>query len=183
MRKTLLMICLFLILGIAMPDASFFLVYPILMAGMLPSTLLSFDEKTGWNTCVRTLPFSPLQLVGSRYLECFCLIVLPVFLEGIGLYLRDGSAAMCPFLFAAGLLGPTIMMPLYYRFGMEKSRYVLLGISGLLAVLATFTAMDLSALSGIRNVSLLLIVLPLFLLSFAVSLCFLRTLPAGDTGT
>ena len=68
-RSYLLIVGIFLLVSVFNPGQNlFFLAYPCVLAGMVSTTLLSFDERMGWTSYCGCLPFTKGQLVGEKYL-------------------------------------------------------------------------------------------------------------------
>ena len=69
-RMLLLISALFLAMSVFAPaeENFFFVIYPVLLGGVLPVTLLSYDERFGWNRYCDTMPLSRKQIVNERFL-------------------------------------------------------------------------------------------------------------------
>ncbi|HJC25972.1 MAG TPA: ABC-2 transporter permease [Candidatus Eisenbergiella merdavium] len=113
-------------------SASFFLlVYPCILMGLIPSSLLSYDEREKWDVYSGTLPCTRAQLVSGKYLTGL-LGELPVILLTVALYgvsqARTGAfdpavlARMAGVMLLLGLIGPATTLPFLFRFGSEKGR-------------------------------------------------------------
>ncbi len=112
-----------------------FLMYPVMLAGLTAVTLIAYDERSGWTTLSRAMPYSKAQLVSVKYI-----VTLLFARDGgraggcrparAGRHGRgqcrqhgrhSGHAAFC------GLVTPAVLLPLVFRFGVEKAR-ILYGI-------------------------------------------------------
>ena len=152
--KNILLIAVVMLLvgGIALKeDSSFFLLYGGLLFGMLPMTMLSYDQTSGWNEYAGGLPVSREQVVGSKYLlGLFCcgssvmLAAAAVLATGVlpGVVSVGGMLSLLVQVAVASLMGTTLMLPLTYRFGVEKARMVYLVFIG------AFTAMGMVLLNS-----------------------------------
>lgn len=124
-------------------EISFYLMLPCMLAGILPMTLLSYDEREKWDVCVTMLPVTKTQIVTEKYL-LVPLLLIPVSLLSLGAILlrRSGSFAggtgLLTIAVTAGLLAPAIVLPFAFGLGVEKGR---------LAYYATFAV--LFALGGV----------------------------------
>ncbi len=137
-----LIVVLFLVLGIvSWQDNSFMLFYPAMILGMLPMTLMAYEEKEKWDAYSRLLPYRISWLVSVKYLAVLVLnmvfflvimgsIFLSVYMKtpqgapdavGVGGISLWGIAAM---LISVGLLGPAFLYPFCFRIGVEKARVV-----------------------------------------------------------
>lgn len=149
-RSYLLILLVFSVLSI-WGESSFLLSYPMFFAGIIPVTLISYDEKSRWNAYAATLPCSRAQCVSVKYLvTLLCILgttlVLLLF-QTIGMAVRDGFSAdrymltgcLIP---AAGILVPALLLPAVFRFGAEKGRIayfaVVIAFFVLLALLDLF---------------------------------------------
>ena len=116
--------------------------YPVFMAGVLPVTLLSYDERSHWELYSATMPVSRRQVVTEKYVLFF--IVLAVGMVVIaaaqlarmvlsGLYDWQSFGwlmILCP---PVGVLCTGVLLPVIYRFGVEKGRllyYALIVLMG-----------------------------------------------------
>ena len=130
-RMLLVMSMLFLVGSVFMASENnfFFVIYPVLMGGILPVTLLSYDERSGWNTFCDALPVSRRLVVNERYvmsLLCFFALYALTLAVQMAVLLPQGRnedllqlVGLLPFF---GLAAPAIMLPVTFRFGMEKGR-------------------------------------------------------------
>lgn len=130
-RSILFVVVVFFALSFFGRDSQFFFLYPLMMVSLLPVTLLSYDERDGWDKYSLTLPCTRAQLVSAKYLIGLIfggavfllaelLLAVRLFLNGAfdaGAFLSLSSA-----LLLLGLLGPSLLMPFTFKFGSEKGR-------------------------------------------------------------
>lgn len=138
-RSFLLIIVLFLTISCFGNENMFFAVYPALITGMIPVSLISYDEREKWNLYSAALPYTRAQLVSSKYLIGLLFelsIVLLSAVTQVFRVMRAGAFSADEFLpfvlvvFVAGLAGPALLLPFIFRFGSEKGRiayYLVLG--------------------------------------------------------
>ena len=117
-----------------MKDGSnFFMLYSGLMLGMSPMTLLAYDQNSRFSAYCAALPVTKEQIVGGKYLIGLCGMVLAELLSMAALaaaQLLWGTVTVqltvATLLQVAmlTLLGNMILLPLTYRFGYEKAKYV-----------------------------------------------------------
>lgn len=174
---------------------SFFCFYPVIIVSMLPSSLLSYDERDKWNIYSDTLPYTRAQLVSSKYLLSLLIsaaaIIIVAILQGARVITtQDFSMGEYQVLIGTSLmlslLAPALMLPTLYRFGAEKGRMIYLGIIALLiggvtalSIIAEssdlFTALMVS-LSQLHFAAILAVILliaaVLYLLSWRLSIRF-----------
>ena len=110
----------------------FMLTYPAIIGSLLPVSVLSFDEKAGWDRYSLIFPLSRAQLVSSKYL--LSLLVSAVTLLTYGLFvllklLLQGRAAVdfslllsvyLPLLATAMLLPSAFIFPCVFKWGSQK---------------------------------------------------------------
>ena len=138
--RTLLVFCaLFMVIGVfSGGENSFFIIYPVLFGGVIPVTLISYDERFHWDRYCDTMPLRRSTVVDARYLMtllCAGALYLVTMAVQAGVLLPRGGAAVlgqaAVLLPAVGLLPGALMLPIIYRWGVEKGRiayYVLIAV-------------------------------------------------------
>ena len=151
-RTLLLLSALFLVFGALSEERNyFFLVYPVLFAGVLPVTLISYEERDGWNCLCDTMPISRKTVVNERFLmTLLCFLTLYVLTlavqaavllpKGRGAELRQLACALP----GVGLVAPAVMIPVTLRWGVEKGRIVYYFFIGVVVALGVIGAELLS---------------------------------------
>ena len=175
-RSFLVILIVFLGISLVEKDNLFFSFYPAVLAGILPMTLLSYDERENWSRYCDTLPVTRKQMVCCKYwiglIFWGFVFLLALAAAGGRMALAGGfspgelwmSAAVQPI----GLIGPGLLLPLVFRFGVEKGRilfYVLIGI--LCAAVTLLTGMGFTWTSSVPAFP---VFLALFFLSLALYL-------------
>lgn len=116
-----------------------------MLAGVtIPLTLMNYEDRAGWDAFSRALPYSAAQLVSVKYLLVLALAVvlaltgtavemlraawmgvgvLPERFGGVGM-----AAALC-------VLGPALLLPILFRFGVEKGERVCVALTAVLLLL------------------------------------------------
>lgn len=178
------MVAVFLLLMIFVDGSLLFLTYPVLLSGMLPVTLLSYDTHFKWEQYSGTLPYTRAQLVSAKYLMglifsggvlLVCLLVLAlrqILGDGFDLDAFLGAGLLC---FVLGVAAPVFLLPLAFKFGPEKGRLLFIVLIASLCG-AGFALGQADFLSGlaIGNSTLVALVtvgvtLVLYLLSWRLS--------------
>lgn len=127
-----------------MNGANFFIVYAGFLLGIMPMTLLAYDQTSKFNEYSAALPATKEQLVGCKYIVGLCGLVLAEAFAAAALGVASlhwtavDHALVVSTLVQVGmttLLSSTILLPLTYRFGYEKARYVYYLCIGVLACL------------------------------------------------
>ena len=131
-----------------MNGANFFIVYAGFLLGMMPMTLLAYDQTSKFNEYGAALPATKEQLVGCKYIVGLCGLVLAEVFAAAALgaaqlhWVAVDSALVISTLVQLGmttLLGSTILLPLSYRFGYEKAKIGFYFIAGALSALMGFS--------------------------------------------
>ena len=134
----------FLYGGISILTGQTGMAYALLVVfSILITSTISFDENSHWDIYARTLPVTPAQLVGSKYLFGLCGLALIVALNNVlpPLLFWHTSYKVPPLeclaaLLACGsmaLLLVALLLPLSYRFNSVKARswlFLILGVLG-----------------------------------------------------
>ena len=114
-------------------DKSIFIAFPVLIAAIIPITMLSFDERSGWMDYSGTLPYSEKQIVSEKFLFGLIiqLVISAVVLTVLFIHGSiNGSVDIMNDLetigglFAMSLLFPSVCLPFCFKFGTEKGRFV-----------------------------------------------------------
>lgn len=138
-RMLLVMSVIFLLVGtFAAEETFFFVIYPVLFAGVLPVTLLSYDERSGWVPYCDALPLRRRTVVSAHYISaalCFLVLYAVTLLLHAAVNLPKGQGRevleMAALLPVFGLIAPAVMLPLTLRFGVEKARiayWIIIGV-------------------------------------------------------
>ena len=132
-RSMLLVVGVFGVVSVFSQDNLFFFAYPIVMMGLLPVSMLSYDERSHWNEFCGCLPVSRAAIVGEKYLLGLLLVVptavLLTALRGVGAAISGGFALadllqLGGLTLALGLMSIELCMPFFFKFGVEKGRIV-----------------------------------------------------------
>lgn len=134
----LLLLCA-LVFSVAPGMGNFGSTYAVMLALMMPLTSIAYDERCKWDKYAAMLPYTPGQIVWSKYLLAYFytalgggIIVLGTFLRGI----TTGSADWRETLEMTVLLGVIMLfimaigLPVVYRFGSEKGRLAMFVVMG-----------------------------------------------------
>lgn len=159
LRKTLRLYVLFL-LGIF--DLTFVTTFCVVILMILPISAFSYDEFARWDRYAHTLPLSPRQIVGGRYLFVLLLLLVVAAIGAVSAVLLSftGSADLWESLSAqlaslgVALFIVDVMLPLNYRLGPERARPFLFAVTFLpfilLFLLAKVNILDLSFLNRLQ---------------------------------
>ena len=124
--------------------SNFFMLYGGLLLGMSPMSLLAYDQNGRFSAYSAALPVTKEQIVGGKYLIGLCGMVLAELLSVAALaaaqllwstVTMQITVATLLQVALLTLLGNVILLPLTYRVGYQKARYVYYLCIGLLASL------------------------------------------------
>ncbi|MCH5191717.1 MAG: ABC-2 transporter permease [Oscillospiraceae bacterium] len=108
-----------------------FIFYPCLMSGIVPMTLLSYDERSKWSEYCGTMPISAAQIVSTKYiigLICsFCVLILSgtaqeVKMNHDGVFQLGDWLNLLAMLLIMSCVAVAVTLPFIFRFGVEKGR-------------------------------------------------------------
>ena len=163
------------------------MVYPILMAAIIPMSLISYDERDQWTHYSGALPYSRKQLVSVKYLVGLIflmgafLVVMAVWTVkaviqntfSLGNFLAIGGI-----LLPIGFIGPSLLLPVVFKFGAEKGRiafYVIIGAicaAGVLLTGVNIQGEDFGGYGELWQVLICAASLILYLASWKISIIF-----------
>ena len=126
-RAFALICVVFIAMSAVSQDNIIFLFMPIMISGLLPSTLLSYDERCKWQEFSGALPVSRAQLVSAKYLlglGCMTLILLVTLI--VHLIVRrfppQALLSMLGAIYGLALFISAVSLPMMFKFGVEKGR-------------------------------------------------------------
>ncbi|MBQ1233066.1 MAG: ABC-2 transporter permease [Clostridia bacterium] len=187
-RMTLVVSVLFLILAF-FNDSLFILFYPGMICGLIPTTLLAYDERSRWLQYSMTMPYTKTQIVSSKYLigltgQILMLLVIAA-VQAVKMRM-SGSFMLREYLITLmliailSLFSSSVSLPFIFKLGVEKGRityYVMVGVvcglgGGASVVLGKEIPQHM-ALDSVLPV-LLLIVAGIYALSWYLSVVFFK---------
>lgn len=178
-KTTLMLWLVFPLVALFSPENASFILYTGLVAGTISSTLISYEEREKWPMFAGTLPVSKKQVVSERYVFTLIMILAATLIGAIiflTYVLRGSPEYASPALliqnFATSLLMPTLLLPVTYRFGIEKGRYVVMFLVIFIALGSQQIAPLFISIGNLGKYLLPLMVigsLALFAISYALS--------------
>lgn len=186
-RTHLFIIAAFLAIGSFMPENGFLTYYPCLLAGMMVTTLMAYDEREKWNIYALTLPCTKRQLVTAKYAVSLAFsgaVVLLTLLACMGQMLvahaftvgRLGRLLLV--LIPLSIIPTACLLPCLFRFGVEKGRvlyYVVLIVSVCAATIGDNLTQQFHLAQGstvLPNLLLCIASLALYTVSWLLSVRF-----------
>ena len=191
-RSYLLMAAVFIAMSFWGNGSLFFLMYPCLLAGMIPMSLLAYDERSHWTQYSETLPYTKSQLVSCKYLTGLAVQFGVMILCGAGYAVREGMqgtfrmpefAILVLTMFMVSAVAPSIGLPLAFKLGVEKGRIgyiIMIGVICALSIVATGMFEDgispevLSSDASLIMPVICIAVIGLYCLSWRLSIVFYK---------
>lgn len=130
-RAYLLIAAVFIAVSFVGDDNLFFVFYPCVISGMIPVTLLGYDERSKWCDYSGTLPYTKVQIVSGKYLMGVFAQTTVLVLSGIsqavrmsmnGIFSWNGYLVLMALLLILSCFTSSIILPFMFRFGVEKGR-------------------------------------------------------------
>lgn len=136
--KTLFLIAaLYFMLSFMMDNADIFVGMIVIMFAITTVTSFAYDNQSGWDVYVNTMPVSKKDVVLSKYVLSLFLILtgglLSVLMGWVNGLIRNignfsetlvTAYALC----AVGLLFISILLPFVYKFGVERARVIIIAV-------------------------------------------------------
>jgi len=182
--RSYLLICLGF-MGISLIDPSsnnFFLVYPCVMASMIPVNLIAYDTSSRWEVMSLTMPYSRTQLVSAKYLVGLLCEIGVILLTALCYGLKMGTTGsfsvtelgeLAVTLVCLTLLLPALMLPLVFKLGVEKGRiFYLCSVGAIAAAFALVGTGQLQWEISLPPFALPLVTIVLYILSWRLSIRF-----------
>lgn len=188
LRAWVFMMAAFIAVSCFNPETTFFVFYPCMLSGMVPVSLLGYDERGKWDVYAGTLPCSRAQQVSAKYLVGLMIhgavLVLTAVGQGItmaatGVFHWSEYLALLGMLVILGLVSASMTLPFMFKYGVEKGRmayYVMVavvcGTSALMPQVLTPEIMQQQvSFNAVLSVAVL-VVIGLYALSWWLSIRF-----------
>ena len=137
-KMVLLLIAFFIMIIFIMGNTDLFLSTIMLMLSATSITSFACDNQCKWDTYVNTLPVSRGEVVMSKYVLSFLLALAGSLLALLigwinGMIKNAGSftetLVFAYSLFAAAVILISILLPLVYKLGVERSRIIVIAVA------------------------------------------------------
>ena len=139
LSKSLRVFLVLILLFACMPGYNM-AIFAVVYASLLPVTALSYDERCKWDTLAAMSPYSPADMVVSKYLLGYIGIlfaaVLALAVHAVyGIFSSSSDTGYISSILGgavSGLLIIALTMPAMYKFGVEKGRiafFVILAVT------------------------------------------------------
>lgn len=158
--------------GAAQHDSGYVGGMMMMLVTMVPFNAMAYDEQAKWERYALTLPVRHRDLVVSKYLlSLLCGAISAVMVLTCSLLMGEGlahAASLTCAMLGAGLMASALVLPLLFKFGVQKGRLAMFGV-----LLVYFIAAGLFTQLGIKLPHFpekgLWLLLPAALILFALS--------------
>lgn len=137
-----IMILVFFVLGVFIPERSAIYMYAVIFMGMLSHSLLAIEERDGSDKYYLICPISKKQIVAEKYV--FSAIMIAVIITAVAVLELIKKTNISTILFilslaaAMGMIFPSISMPIMFRFGYAKGKIIFMCLGGLIGASGAF---------------------------------------------
>ncbi len=123
-----IIIAMWFAIGVWGSDSTFFGGVMIMFVVMLPISTMSYDEKNKWNSMAITMPISRKDIVLAKYAFMGCCMLTIALISFIGNFIiskdAEKSLLFTFYAFPAGLIINAAIIPVLFKFGVEKGRVI-----------------------------------------------------------
>ena len=188
-RSYLFITVVFVAVSLVNNDNLFFVFYPCLLCGMMPVTLLGYDERSRWTQYSATLPYTKAQIVSAKYLiglfaQGAILIVTAIAqsikMTAAGTFVFSELAVLMLLVLIIATVTSSISLPFMFKLGVEKGRtayYVMIGFVCGASVFAS-SLLKLQIMSAIHPNAILAVLaiagIGVYFLSWYMSIAFYK---------
>ena len=139
-RSYLLIAVVFTAVSFVGNDNLFFIFYPCPFCGMIPVTLLGYDERSHWQQYSDTLPYTKGQIVSCKYVIGLMAQIVMLIVLGIaqavrtsvnGTFELENYIVLMLMILVISLITSSVSLPAIFKLGVEKGRiayYVMVGV-------------------------------------------------------
>lgn len=138
-RAYLFVMAFVLLAAVMEEDGLFMLLYPCMLSGMMPVTLLGYDERSGWDRYCAMLPYTKGEIVSAKYIIGLLVQAVVMLLSAAAQLCRMarfGGAGVplgvvLAMMLTASFVSVGVCMPFMFKFGVEKGRvayYIMIGM-------------------------------------------------------
>ena len=148
-KQYTLIVGFMLIWAIFMKNVAFISIYMLILGGMLVLSSMSTDEAVHFNRLALTMPISPATLVKSKYIlliitmgggTILACIINAICLQFLNKWMSGFDWQGIVLTALVFIITYSITLPLIFKMGVEKARYVYIGVMLGLALLILGTA-------------------------------------------
>ena len=124
----------------------------VMFAVMIPMTAVAYDDSCGWNVFAVTSPLSRKKIILSKYLIMLISIVVSAVIACAGSMVLgeslEESIFLSAVLFPFGIIMGAVLMPVIFKFGVEKGRFAFIAVVAAAIAVISFVGPKLPDLFG-----------------------------------
>ncbi len=195
-KSIFIIVAVFMLAGVSNPTSYFYTIYPVIVASIIPMTIMSYDERFKWNLYCDCMPFSRKKAVASKYILMLLIISITIILISITQVIsqiKNSTFELTSYItlitssFSMTIIAQSFILPIIFKLGVEKGRiayFIIIGImcGGGIAAYTIFNEETTIKLNIISNISsyitspiiILLVSAILFVCSFLLSARFYK---------
>ena len=126
----IVMVVFYFVLSVTSKNYGMFNAIILILFAMLPITAISFDERANWDKYGLTMPVSRADMVISKYILGFLLVLVALCINIFGQLLmgtkmNQETLTVAYFIFGLALLFMALLLPIMFKFGVEKGRMIM----------------------------------------------------------
>ena len=177
MFKQMKLFLVFIVVLAVLPGSNMFS-FAIVYAAMLPITALAYDERSKWDSLAAMMPYSKRELVLSKYLLGYIAVlaagILTLAMQYIVSIVRDTPVTVETLMIifvtvCAGAVLLAIIMPLMFRFGVEKGRFIFIAIIAIAVSIGMLSNQKASSLLTLPDITPTVIIALVFAATVAMN--------------
>jgi len=172
----IIVIAIWLAIALTSQDGSFLGGMICVLSVMLPITTLSYDEKAKWDKYVLSMPVSRKQVVVSKYILALALSFIGCLISfAFNLFItKDATQSMLMSLmfWSFSIVAFCLILPLIYKFGVEKGRAMILVVflaPTVLVILLSKLNIPLPSKEFLYNIKF---IIPVFIIAALILSCY-----------
>ena len=152
--------------------------YTALISVMLPMSTISYDERCKWDRYAAVLPWTPQQIVGSKYILSYVATVASILMVLAAYLIRplysdevviwEDVWSMLGIYLGVLVVMTAVIYPLMYRFGTERGRLILVAI--FVGIFIVFFGAAVLLVENVKHLALWLGEIPAPVLAVAAAL-------------
>lgn len=188
-RNSLILNVIFIAISLVGNSNLFFIFYPCMICGMIPITLLAYDEKSKWLQYSATMPYTRAQIVSGKYIIGLVGQVAMIIITGVaqavrmnvqGIFIFKEYLVLMMLLLIMSFVSSSMCLPFMFKLGVEKGRAAYYSMIGLVCagsvVSSTYLLKDAIETLEINSVLpiLCLVSIGIYALSWYLSIVFYK---------
>jgi len=179
MKTLMLLVVFYIVISFNMEGSSFLSGMIVLVSIMIPIASFSYDQQSNFDLYAQSLPVTRKDIVSSKYVLAIGSIFLGTVLASSISFLSEllkGNKVLVSDLFASnlimcsiGVIFSAIIIPLIYKFGVERARILLLIVVATPALVVALLPDSTVLLDKLSMVSLIVTTLVTAVISVVIS--------------